>query len=97
MNRCCVEVSRSSSVRCGSGWHHGLTLTTNGSLLERKSEALAAAGLNRVTVSLDSMDDSVFMAMNDVGYPVESVLAGIERLPPPGSRRSRSTWWSSAA
>jgi GTP 3',8-cyclase len=55
-----------------------LTLTTNGSLLERKAEALAAAGLRRVTVSLDSMDDSVFMAMNDVGYPVESVLAGIE-------------------
>ena len=55
-----------------------LTLTTNGSLLERKAEALAAAGLRRVTVSLDSMEDSVFMAMNDVGYPVESVLAGID-------------------
>jgi cyclic pyranopterin phosphate synthase len=55
-----------------------LTLTTNGSLLERKAEALAAAGLNRVTVSLDSMDDTVFMAMNDVGYPVDAVLAGIQ-------------------
>lgn len=55
-----------------------LTLTTNGSLLERKSEALAAAGLDRVTVSLDSMDDTVFMSMNDVGYPVESVLSGID-------------------
>jgi cyclic pyranopterin phosphate synthase len=55
-----------------------LTLTTNGSLLTRKAEALAAAGLRRVTVSLDSMDDTVFMAMNDVGYPVASVLEGIE-------------------
>ncbi len=55
-----------------------LTLTTNGSLLARKAKSLAAAGLRRVTVSLDSMDDAVFMAMNDVGYPVESVLEGIE-------------------
>lgn len=55
-----------------------LTLTTNGSLLERKAETLAAAGLGRVTVSLDSMDDSVFMAMNDVGFPVDAVLDGIQ-------------------
>jgi GTP 3',8-cyclase len=55
-----------------------LTLTTNGSLLARKAQDLAAAGLNRVTVSLDSMDDTVFQAMNDVGFPVEKVLDGIE-------------------
>ncbi|HUO46320.1 MAG TPA: GTP 3',8-cyclase MoaA [Acidimicrobiia bacterium] len=55
-----------------------LTLTTNGSLLARKAEALKAAGLKRVTVSLDSMDDTVFMAMNDVGFPVQKVLDGIE-------------------
>jgi cyclic pyranopterin phosphate synthase len=55
-----------------------LTLTTNGSLLARKAAGLAAAGLKRVTVSLDSMDDTVFMAMNDVGYPVQAVLDGIE-------------------
>ena len=55
-----------------------LTLTNNGSLLERKAAGLAAAGLRRVTVSLDSMDDTVFMAMNDVGYPVQAVLAGID-------------------
>jgi cyclic pyranopterin phosphate synthase len=54
-----------------------LTLTTNGSLLARKAGALKEAGLNRVTVSLDSMDDTVFMAMNDVGFPVQSVLDGI--------------------
>ena len=55
-----------------------LTLTTNGSLLARKAPALAAAGLNRVTVSLDSMDDAVFTAMNDVGFPVQMVLEGID-------------------
>ncbi len=55
-----------------------LTLTTNGSLLARKAEALAAAGLRRVTVSLDSLDDEVFKAMNDVDFPVDRVLEGIE-------------------
>ena len=55
-----------------------LTLTTNGSLLARKAEALAAAGLSRVTVSLDSMDDEVFMAMNDAGVAVSAVLEGID-------------------
>ena len=55
-----------------------LTLTTNGSLLARKAEALKSAGLERVTVSLDSMDDTVFMAMNDVGFPVQNVLDGID-------------------
>ncbi len=54
------------------------TLTTNGSLLARKAEALAAAGLTRVTVSLDSMDPDVFAAMNDVDFPVTDVLEGIE-------------------
>lgn len=55
-----------------------LTLTTNGSLLARKAKALAEAGLDRVTVSLDSLDDSVFMAMNDVGFSVEEVLEAID-------------------
>jgi cyclic pyranopterin phosphate synthase len=55
-----------------------LTLTTNGSLLGRKAAALAAAGLQRVTVSLDSLDDAVFRRMNDVDFPVARVLAGIE-------------------
>ncbi len=56
---------------------HDLTLTTNGSLLARKAEALRAAGLQRVTVSLDSLDDVVFKAMNDVDFPVARVLEGI--------------------
>ncbi len=55
-----------------------LTLTTNGSLLARKARALKAAGLHRVTVSLDSLDDRVFRAMNDADFPVADVLAGID-------------------
>jgi GTP 3',8-cyclase len=55
-----------------------LTLTTNGSLLAKKAQALKDAGLRRVTVSLDSLDDAVFKAMNDVEFPVARVLEGIE-------------------
>src|SRR5918995_6653221 len=55
-----------------------LTLTTNASLLAPKAKALAAAGLDRVTVSLDSLDDATFKAMNDVDFPVSRVLDGIE-------------------
>ncbi len=55
-----------------------LTLTTNGSLLMQKARALKSAGLTRVTVSLDSLDDAVFRRMNDVDFPVTRVLEGIE-------------------
>jgi cyclic pyranopterin phosphate synthase len=55
-----------------------LALTTNGSLLARKARELAAAGLRRVTVSLDGLDDAVFRRMNDVDFPVAQVLAGID-------------------
>ncbi len=55
-----------------------LTLTTNGALLGRKAQALADAGLRRITVSLDSLDDETFRRMNDVDFPVDRVLAGIE-------------------
>ena len=55
-----------------------LTLTTNGSLLGRMAPRLAEAGLSRVTVSLDSLDDAVFRAMNDVDFPVARVLEGID-------------------
>jgi cyclic pyranopterin phosphate synthase len=55
-----------------------LTLTTNGSLLAEKARDLRNAGLKRVTVSLDSLDDTVFRAMNDVDFPVAKVLEGIE-------------------
>ena len=56
---------------------HDLTLTTNGALLAKKAQALKDAGLSRVTVSLDSLDDSVFQAMNDMAFPVARVLDGI--------------------
>ena len=55
-----------------------LTLTTNGSLLMRKAIALKAAGLQRITVSLDALDDAAFRQMNDVDFPVAKVLEGIE-------------------
>ena len=55
-----------------------LALTTNGSLLARKAQALKAAGLQRVTVSLDGLDDAVFRSMNDVDFPVAQVLEGIQ-------------------
>jgi cyclic pyranopterin phosphate synthase len=55
-----------------------ITLTTNGSLLARKAQTLRDAGLNRVTVSLDALDDTIFRRMNDVDFPVADVLRGIE-------------------
>ena len=55
-----------------------LTLTTNASLLARKAQALKDAGLDRVNVSLDSLDDATFKAMNDADFPVARVLEGIE-------------------
>jgi len=55
-----------------------LTLTTNGSLLAGKARALRDAGLKRVTVSLDSLDDAVFKSMNDVDFPVAKVLEGMD-------------------
>jgi len=55
-----------------------LTLTTNASLLPRKAQALKDAGLDRITVSLDALDDPTFRSMNDVDFPVERVLEGID-------------------
>ena len=55
-----------------------LTLTTNGSLLAKQAQALAKAGLDRVTVSLDSLDEAIFRAMNDADFPVAKVIEGIE-------------------
>ena len=88
-----------------------LALTTNGSLLAAQAAALAAAGLGRVSVSLDSLDDTVFRAMNDVRFPVARVLEGIAAaeaaglvplkinavVPAAASTRSRSCRWSSAS
>ena len=71
-------VAQLAELRTLEGRVPDLTLTTNGSLLARKARALKAAGLRRVTVSLDSLQDDVFRRMNDVDFPVADVLAGIE-------------------
>jgi cyclic pyranopterin phosphate synthase len=71
-------VAQLAGLRTTEGRVPDLTLTTNGSLLARKARALKAAGLQRVTISLDSLQDEVFRRMNDVDFPVAEVLAGIE-------------------
>jgi cyclic pyranopterin phosphate synthase len=67
-----------AALRTPQGEPLDITLTTNGSLLARKARALKDAGLQRVTVSLDALDDAVFRRMNDVDFPVADVLRGIE-------------------
>eukprot|EP01030_Chromulinospumella_sphaerica_P000867 gene867-849_t len=71
-------VAQLAQLRTVDGVAPDLTLTTNGSLLARKAQALKDAGLNRVTVSLDGLDDTIFRRMNDVDFPVADVLAGID-------------------
>ena len=72
-----ILVAQLAQLRTVEGTPPELTLTTNGSLLARKAQALKDAGLKRVTVSLDGMDDAVFRRMNDVDFPVAEVLEGI--------------------
>ncbi|MGL4230853.1 MAG: GTP 3',8-cyclase MoaA, partial [Casimicrobium sp.] len=67
-----------AQLRTPSGKPLDLTLTTNGSTLVKQARALKDAGLNRITVSLDSLDDATFKAMNDVDFPVADVLKGID-------------------
>lgn len=71
-------VAMLSALRTPDGRELDLTLTTNGSLLARKAQALKDAGLKRVTVSLDAIDDDVFRQMNDVDFSVADVLHGID-------------------
>lgn len=73
-----VLVAELSKLRAPGGEAIDLALTTNGSLLARKAAALREAGLKRITVSLDALDNATFSAMNDVGFPVERVLEGID-------------------
>ena len=70
-------IEQLARLRTPDGQPLDITLTTNGSLLARKARALRDAGLQRVTVSLDGLDDSVFRQMNDVDFPVSEVLEGI--------------------
>jgi cyclic pyranopterin phosphate synthase len=71
-------VAQLRAMQTPSGRPLDLTLTTNGSLLARKARVLKDAGLDRVTVSLDAIDDAVFRRMNDVDFSVSDVLHGID-------------------
>ena len=79
-------ITRLASLRTPRGEPVELTLTTNASLLVRKAEALAKAGLKRISVSLDALDDQTFRRMNDVEFPVADVIAGIEAADRAGLR-----------
>ena len=70
-------IAQLAQLRTTDGQPLDITLTTNGSLLRRKAQALKDAGLQRVTVSLDGLDDATFRTMNDVDFPVADVLDGI--------------------
>ncbi len=73
-----ILIEQLAGLRTPDGQPLDLTLTTNGSLLARRAQSLKNAGLQRVTVSLDGLDDTVFRRMNDVDFPVAEVLEGIE-------------------
>jgi cyclic pyranopterin phosphate synthase len=72
-----ILIAQLAELKTSAGMPLDITLTTNGSLLARKAQALKDAGLKRVTVSLDGLDDTVFKRMNDVDFPVSDVLEGI--------------------
>ena len=72
-----ILIAQLARLKTPAGQALDITLTTNGSLLAKKAQSLKAAGLQRVTVSLDGLDDAVFKRMNDVNFPVSDVLEGI--------------------
>lgn len=73
-----ILIAQLAVLKTLTGQDLDITLTTNGSLLAKKAQALKSAGLKRVTVSLDGLDDVVFKQMNDVDFPVSDVLEGIQ-------------------
>ncbi len=73
-----ILVGMLGQLRTAAGVALDLTLTTNASVLARKAQALKDAGLQRVTISLDALDDAIFRRMNDADFPVAAVLDGIE-------------------
>ncbi|GAA6140920.1 GTP 3',8-cyclase MoaA [Hydrogenophaga sp. 5NK40-0174] len=73
-----ILIEQLAALRTPEGQKLDLTLTTNGSLLRKKARVLKDAGLDRVTVSLDGLNDAIFRRMNDVDFPVADVLDGIE-------------------
>ena len=92
-----VLIAQLAQLLTAQGQPLDITLTTNGSLLRRKAQALKNAGLQRVTVSLDSLDDATFRTMNDVDFAVADVLDGIAVRRMPNCTISKSIWWSNAA
>jgi len=80
------DIDRLISMLAAIGGLEDLTLTTNGALLEEQASRLGRAGLQRVTVSLDSLDNAVFRSMNDAAVPVTAVLAGIDAAAAAGLR-----------
>lgn len=79
-------IARLAPLKTVSGAALEIALTTNGALLAQRAKALREAGLTRVTVSLDAIDDAIFRAMNDVDYPVSDVLKGIDAAAEEGLR-----------
>jgi GTP 3',8-cyclase len=73
-----VLIAMLAKLKTVDGKALDITLTTNGSLLAKKAQSLVDAGLTRITVSLDGLDDAVFKRMNDVDFPVADVLTGID-------------------
>ncbi len=72
-----ILIAQLSELRTLDGKPLDLTLTTNASLLKKKAQSLKEAGLKRLTISLDAMDDAIFRQMNDMDFPVADVLDGI--------------------
>lgn len=89
-----VLIEQLSQLKTLTGAPLDLTLTTNGALLKQKALALKQAGLKRITISLDAMDDAIFKAMNDVDFSVEQVLAGIEAAKAVGLGLDERGQWS---
>jgi GTP 3',8-cyclase len=79
-------VARLAPIRTLDGKPVEIAMTTNGALLQHKAAALKAAGLKRITVSLDALSDATFKAMNDMDFPVSDVLAGIDAAATAGLR-----------
>lgn len=74
-----ILIEKLAKLQTPTGKNVDITLTTNATLLKKKAKSLFDAGLSRVTVSLDAIDDAIFKAMNDVDFSVDQVLEGIEK------------------
>jgi cyclic pyranopterin phosphate synthase len=82
-----VLIAQLAQLRTPAGQPIDIALTTNGSLLAQKAASLKAAGLQRITISLDALDDATFKRMNDMNVPVAQVLQGIKAAEQAGFER----------